>query len=155
MKTFKINLEFEVVCNCVNTKYGFRHDAKLLQNGLLHTKTKACYYNRTWESFEYESVISDLLNKAKIMTNEEKIKYLDCLSKGHKEEIDKQFGFITGIAKLGNILCETQKDKNDWKTRMLKAGFENKGLIVPEDWDQLSENEKETRLNGVIAEFEK
>ena len=155
MKAFKINNEFEIFCRSENTKYGFRHLAELRENGRLHTKAKACYYNRTWERFEYESVISDLLSKAKIMTQDEKIKCLDYLQKEHKEEIDKQFGFIFGIAKLGNILCETQKEKNDWKTRMLKAGLENEGLIMPEDWDRLSEDDKETRLNNVIKEFEK
>jgi len=45
---------------------------------------------------------------------------------------------------------KTQKESNDWKARMLKAGLENKGLIMPEDWDTLSENDKEARLNAVI-----
>jgi hypothetical protein len=33
---------------------------------------------------------------------------------------------------------------------MLKAGLSNKGLIMPEDWNELSEDEKEKRLNKVI-----
>ena len=33
---------------------------------------------------------------------------------------------------------------------MIKAGLENKGLIMPDDWDDLSEENKEIRLNGVI-----
>jgi hypothetical protein len=32
-------------------------------------------------------------------------------------EIEKQFSFIGNIAKLGNILCNDQKEKNDWKNR--------------------------------------
>jgi len=31
---------------------------------------------------------------------------------------------------------------------MLEAGL--KGVSIPRDWDQLNENEKETRLNKVI-----
>lgn len=54
------------------------------------------------------------------------------------------------IASLGDIFGTTKTEKNDWKERMLKAGLENKGLIMPEDWNELSENEKEKRLNGVI-----
>ena len=153
MKTFKINSEFEINCHCENTRYGFRHLAELEQNGRLHTKAKACYYNRTWESFEYESVISDLLNKAKIMTEEEKKTYMELLRKNEFAKIEKQFSFIGNIAKLGNILCNDQKEKNDWKTRMLKAGLP--GLSVPEDWNSLTEDEKEKRLNNVINELAK
>lgn len=57
----------------------------------------------------------------------------------------------TGIvAMLGEIFGTTQKEKNDWKARMLKAGLENRGLIMPDDWDTLSEDEKTRRLNKVI-----
>lgn len=52
---------------------------------------------------------------------------------------------------MGNLLAgDSQKAKNDWKARMLKAGLENKGLSMPDDWEQLSEDEKEKRLNKVI-----
>jgi len=158
MKTFKINDKYEITCNQERTRYGFRHLANLYRTGLSGTsvlieKAKACYYNRTWESFEYESVISDLLGKANIMTPEEKKNYLNLLRKNDLEEINKQFGFISGLAKLGDILCNTQKDKNDWKTRMLKAGLSDKGLIMPEDWDTLSEDDKENRLNNVINQL--
>lgn len=54
------------------------------------------------------------------------------------------------IAKLGDIFCETPEAKNDWKKRMLKAGAGD-GLSFPDDWDQLSEQEKERRLNGAIG----
>ena len=155
MKTFKINEFTEITCNCVNTRYGFRHDAKLFINNELHTKAKACYYNRTWESFEYESVINDLLNKAKIMTGEQKSKFLEACRKNELDEVNKNFGFIAGIAKLGEIFCNTQTEKNDWKTRMLRAGLSDKGLIMPEDWNTLNENEKERRLNNVIGELSK
>ena len=38
-----------------------------------------------------------------------------------------------------------------WWNKMLKAGLGNKGLEMPEDWDSLSEDEKERRLNGAIG----
>jgi hypothetical protein len=153
MKTFKVNEFTEIRCNSVNTRHGFRHDAKLYVNNELHTKAKACYYNRTWESFEYESVIINLLNKAKIMPEEQKSVFLDRCRKNELDEINANFGFIAGIAKLGNLLCENQTDKNDWKKRMLKAGLP--GLDIPEDWNTLNENEKEKRLDFVINELSK
>jgi hypothetical protein len=58
---------------------------------------------------------------------------------------------VSTIASLGDIFTDTKKESNDWKLRMLKAGLENRGLCVPEDWDTLTEEEKQKRLDGVIA----
>ena len=38
---------------------------------------------------------------------------------------------------------------------MLKAGLEDKGLVMPDDWDGLDENEKEERLNKAITQLSK
>lgn len=55
------------------------------------------------------------------------------------------------VAKLGDIFnAGNEKASNDWKARMLKAGLEGKGLIMPEDWASLDEKTKAVRLNGVI-----
>ena len=60
---------------------------------------------------------------------------------------------IAMIAKMGEIFGKTTKEKNDWKERMLKAGLENRGLMMPNDWETLNEDEKERRLNGAIAKL--
>lgn len=49
---------------------------------------------------------------------------------------------------LGDVLNTDQKSTNDFKLRMLKAGFIH-GLDVPDDWDDLSEDEKTKRLEQV------
>ena len=52
------------------------------------------------------------------------------------------------VAMFGELLCDNQKEKNDWKKRMLDAT----GLLnFPEDWDDLSEDEKQKRLDKAIA----
>jgi hypothetical protein len=75
--------------------------------------------------------------------------------KQDREEEEKKansmFKTVGLVAAMGEIFCNNKKDKNDWKLRMLKAGLENKGLSVPEDWDTLTEQEKEKRLDGVIS----
>jgi len=48
---------------------------------------------------------------------------------------------------------EEYHNENNWKARMLKAGLSNQGLIIPEDWDTLSEDDKEARLNKVITQL--
>jgi len=149
MKTFKVNKEIEIICDWKKTRYGFKHEARLMVNGWERAFAKACYYNRTWESFEYESVIQDLLSKTNLVTKRQKTIFLKKERGEYKKAVNRQFNMIAGIAKLGDILCNTQKEQNDWKSRMLKAGM-GEGLIMPNDWGTLSEDEKETRLNNVI-----
>lgn len=54
-------------------------------------------------------------------------------------------GMVSAIAMLGDVLTGSKKESNDWKARMLKAGYSD--LSMPDDWDTLSEDEKEKRLN--------
>jgi len=60
---------------------------------------------------------------------------------------------VAMVSKLGDIFGQTKKESNDWKVRMLKAGLENKGFSMPEDWETLSETDKERRLNGAIEQI--
>ena len=150
MKTFRINKNLNVVCTTVNTRYGFKHEARLMNDGREIGFAKCCYYNRTWESYEYESVIQDLMRKTDILNKGQKTRFLNKISGKSKKETNRMFASIAMVAKLGEILTNDQKEANDWKERMLKAGLENKGLIMPDDWNQLDENEKTKRLNNVI-----
>jgi len=60
------------------------------------------------------------------------------------------FKMTGAIAKLGEVFGQTEKEKNDWKARMLKAGLGGKGLEMPDDWDTLDEKTKKKRLDAVI-----
>jgi hypothetical protein len=71
-RIFKVNDNIEIVCDWVNTRYGFRHDARLFVNGNETDKAKACYHNRTWERFEFETVVLLLLEKTDRLTEAEK-----------------------------------------------------------------------------------
>ena len=51
------------------------------------------------------------------------------------------------VALFGDLICKTKKEKNSWKERMFRAT----GLLdFPDDWKELSEDEKEKRLNKII-----
>ena len=150
-RTFTINENMYVDCWTEDTSYGFRHLAELYKEECCEYTYKATYYNRTWERYTYESVLSGLFNRSKGLSEEEKIQFKDMIKNPNRVEEDlAPLKHIAAIAQLGNLFCDNQKDKNDWKERMLKAGLENKGLIMPDDWDQLSEEDKENRLNGAI-----
>ena len=150
MKTFEISKREQVECSYKKTQYGFKHTAVLYRDGLAIGTTKSCYYNRTWESFEYESVLSRALCKFSIESKETQNQILKSFREGETQRVNSMFSMIGTIAKLGDMLTDTQKEKNDWKSRILKAGLGDKGLIMPEDWDTLSEKEKESRLNKCI-----
>lgn len=160
MKEFKINDHMAVICEWKKTRSAFKHEAILMIDGEEVDRVKICYLNRTWERYEFESVLQKMLNKTSadhyFLTPEE-IK--ECLNKweaGESAALDRQFKTIGAIAKMGEVLTGgDQKASNDWKTRMLKAGLEGRGLIMPEDWDGLDEATKEQRLNAVIAELNK
>ncbi len=153
MKIFKINKDIEIVCKSENTRYGFRHLATLFKNGIEETKGKCCYYNRTWESYEFQSVLMNVINKSIALTDKEK---KICIDFAHNKKEDlSEFKTVGMVALLGDVFCDNIKDKNDWKTRMLKAGLESKGLVMPNDWNELDENTKEVRLNKVIEQMRK
>jgi len=152
MEIFKINKTFSIKCEYKKSKNGFNHIATLLENGNKRETTKTHYINRTWESYEFQSVLRQMLDKSKILnlTDEQKNQFLTTNQELETKKIDKEFRSIGAIAKMGDILCKDQKSKNDWKAKMLKAGLQHKGFIMPDDWDELDEEVKTKRLNGVI-----
>lgn len=151
MRIFKITKEIEVVCKSEKTRSGFRHLATLFKDGQEVQDGKCVYYNRTWEKFEFQSVLYNVVEKAvknKLLSEEEE-KLCKEFIEGDQTDWSG-FKATAMIAQLGEVFADTKKEKNDWKTRMLKAGLENKGLQIPDDWDELDEDEKERRLNGAI-----
>lgn len=63
MRLFKLDDRYTIVCETINTRKGFKHVATLLDNGFEVESTKICYQNRTWESFQYQCVLSRLVYK--------------------------------------------------------------------------------------------
>lgn len=76
-------------------------------------------------------------------------KDMEAKQKEATEKSESMMKTTAMVASLGELFGKTQKEKNDWKTRMLKAGAPQ--LSIPDDWETLPEAEKERRLNQVIA----
>lgn len=72
MRTFQINKNVEIVCRSEGTRYGFRHLANLLYNGYERGNNKVCYYNRTWERYEFQTVLRGAIEKCELLTPREK-----------------------------------------------------------------------------------
>ena len=55
--------EFKIVAHTYENSHNWGHKATLLHNGTHELNTyKITYYNRTWEKYEYQSVIKSVLN---------------------------------------------------------------------------------------------
>ncbi len=61
-----------VICEWESTRSGFRHLATLLTNGCERETVKCCYQNRTWEKFQYQSVLRKLINGTEGLTKRQK-----------------------------------------------------------------------------------
>jgi hypothetical protein len=70
MQIFKLGKiagsEYQAVCESERTRSGFRHLATLFRNGEEIANTKICYINRTWEAFQFASVLQNLINRSKL-----------------------------------------------------------------------------------------
>ena len=55
--------EYKINCYGQDTNYGFRHVAFLDRGYTEEQLAKACYYNRTWERFTYETVLRNAIEK--------------------------------------------------------------------------------------------
>ena len=103
MKTFQINNEAVIVCDWKKTKTAFKHEATLLVNGVERDTTKICYLNRTWEAYEFESVIEKLLDKTQYLNEAERKAFLDKCAGRTREEVKSMFGAIGAVALMGEI----------------------------------------------------
>ena len=151
-KTFKLSDSVSIDCETYETRYSWGHKAYLIINGSQEGYKKATYYNRTWESYTYQSVLFSLIESVnnKLISKEDKAKYQSMIKNDSFSQDKDALKSVAMVAMMGDIFGKTQKESNDWKARMLKAGLSNKGLIMPEDWESLSENDKQARLDGVI-----
>jgi len=156
---FKINSKLAIGAEVYRTRRSWGHKAHLYRvrtpelNDEHVESAKIVYLNRTWERFEFEDVLCKVVTVALKNRNITKEEAGICNTYIKNYQEPDRFAGVAMVAKLGDFLGKNQKESNDWKTRMLKAGLENRGLIMPDDWDSLDEATKEARLNGAIAQL--
>ena len=63
IKKYQVNGRvYTFICRSRNTRHGFAHDAELiLGDGYLIGEATRNYLNRTWERYQYQSVMMDLV----------------------------------------------------------------------------------------------
>jgi hypothetical protein len=72
MKTFQLTADIQAVADWGKTRNGFKHEATILKNGNQVGFAKVNYLNRTWESYEYQTAISDAIDKSSLSAEEKK-----------------------------------------------------------------------------------
>lgn len=98
------NNDISVYCWTTHVYDGFIHHAQLGE-----TKATVKWYNRTWESFEYESAMRALFNKMfKDVEREYMLTQVQCISDKMSETCKKQLEEFTA---LYNGLSDKAKEK--------------------------------------------
>jgi len=151
MREFKITERIQIKCSSQNTRDGFKHVARLVYDGEEVQTSSVSYLNRTWERFEFQSAMKQLIDKSKVLSDEEKNLCNTFIEEG-KHTDDSMLKSTAMVAMMGDIFCQDKKESNDWKARMIKAGL-GEGIQMPADWDELDEETKELRLNKVITQL--
>jgi hypothetical protein len=82
-------VKYEFICMTDKNYNGFKHIAKLYINGRFANRKERQYYNRTWEKYDYQSVMLDIIKEQIEILNSwylEKFK----TEKGYKRMTDKR-----------------------------------------------------------------
>lgn len=61
-----------IECVSGNTRDGFKHTATLRIDGFKICTATITYLNRTWEAFEYESVLQKMFDRTDALTKRQK-----------------------------------------------------------------------------------
>lgn len=92
---------FNFICEWGNTRSGFKHTCNLIVNGLHNVKNVCYYYNRTWEAYNYQTVMCGALDLYKSEI-EESVKQ-DLLYKEGKKRL------TTALKKMLEKECKANK----------------------------------------------
>lgn len=138
-----------IILSTQDTNYGFRHIAEMYQGERLIGKAKCCYYNRTWEQYDYQSVIHKVIDGAGVEDAQALKKVID---EQQLRRVSDDFGIMGAIMSMSDLMTDDKAQSADFKLRMLKARFGD-AVIVPEDWEDLSDDVKLDRLNKISNMF--
>lgn len=102
-------IEFRFYAHTTNTRQGFCHTIDFVTmdyTALNITSTKCSYYNRTWESFRYETVLQCCIKKLPKAYREQLQNWVKEYSQGIAQHVQKQLEAFTSAY---NKLSEDSK----------------------------------------------
>jgi hypothetical protein len=108
--TAKVNgEEITFVCYTTYTRVGFCHTAHLTGWKYTATDTKQTYYNRTWERFDYESVLKRAIEK--LPKDIQQAVYDQLIDRKAAEEHEKAEAFIKSFEASYYALTPENKER--------------------------------------------
>ena len=109
--------QFTFTCYSQGTSYGFRHIcclgfsdttvARYVKNDII---AKACYYNRTYESFKYETVLRKAINNLDVTDEVKEQLRAIIIDKTEQEERERCEREVKAFETLFNGLSEANKE---------------------------------------------
>ena len=129
--------KYTFTCYSQNTSYGFTHVCTEGYNNTTERKwikrdiiAKACYYNRTWESFQYETVLrKGIENLCEPQEVKDKL-YAILITKTAQDERERVEKEVKEFETLWNGLSETNKQH-------IKNGVGENGIQSQEQADMV------------------
>ena len=148
--TFKVGPDIEIYCWAEGTRSGFRHMGELIVKGRYLVTKKVCYLNRTWESFQFESLLNTIAGCKEIKKDNVLVQTIENFINSYKEP--NRLKPVATLMAMGNIFCQTIEERVSWKKRMVNTV---PGFNFPDNFDSLPLEEQESRLDMVMNEMRK
>jgi len=147
MREFKINKDLSIKCEWKKTRSAFKHEAVLLRNGEQVDQVKICYLNRTWERYEFQSVLQKMIGSNELTEKEKK--QGSKMIENNGEAQDPVLKSLKMFSALADVMQPDEKKRNESKARMLETATGG-AVRMPCNWSELPEKEKTRRLKGAI-----
>lgn len=96
-----------IYCNTTDVPTGFLHHAYLCGLGREYEHSRVKYYNRTWESYDYETVLKAAAAKLKKADREVLLLEIDTYGDKDREKYNK---FLAAFQRNFKTLSTEQKD---------------------------------------------
>ncbi len=87
MTEFKVNNKISIRCITYSTRYSWGHKGTLTLDGEDVLNTKVTYQNRTWESYQFQSLLYHVAyraHKLKLLTKEESDEIVEFAKSGDR-----------------------------------------------------------------------
>lgn len=124
--TAKVNgEEISIKCYTTDTRCGFCHTA--VNQTYSTTDTKVSYYNRTWERFEYESVLKSAIRKLPNDIQEEV--YAQIIDGKAAEEGKKAEDMFQSFKRLHDGLSDENKERLANSGIMMHSESDMRGVM--------------------------
>ncbi len=112
--------KYEFVCRSEKNYSGFKHIATLYINGECTSRSDRQYYNRTWEMYDFQSVMIDIVKGLIATVNEIYLEQFKT-EKGYKRMTEKRNLEFNNYIALDNVYQEELKELeyvlNDLETK--------------------------------------